>query len=230
MSPPPSVRFSCQAVLFDLDGVLVDSTRSVSRQWSRWARENNLNAEEVVQCAHGRRTIETVRLLMPNLDATAEAAKLEMREAADTEGVVIMPGALALISAMPAERWCVVTSGTRALATARLNLAQLPIPRVLVTADDVVNGKPHPEPYLKGAELLGLEPSQCLVIEDAPAGIQSAHAAHMKAIGVASTYSTSQLQGADAIVTSLTQLTASSPGYAGLIEIGVEGKSAHAKW
>ena len=199
-------RLSCRAVLFDLDGVLIDSTRSVSRQWVRWAKENKLNPQDVLRVAHGRRTIEVVQLLMPNLDAAAEAAKLEAREAADTDGVVVMPGALQFVSAIPAGRWCVVTSGTRALATARLKLGGLPIPEVLVTADDVVNGKPDPEPYLAGAERLGIKASQCVVIEDAAPGIESAHAAQMKAIALTGTYSAAQLARADLIISSLTQL------------------------
>ena len=201
--------FPCSAILFDLDGVLVDSTRSVTRQWRRWAGENNLDAEKVLKIAHGVRTIEVVRLLTPHLNAEAEVKKIEEREADDTAGVVVMPGAAALIQSVPDGRWCVVTSGTRHLATARLRLANLAIPRVLVTADEVTNGKPHPEPYLKGAQLLGFDPVDCLVIEDAPAGIQSAHAGGMKAIGVASTFPASELHAADAVVSALQQIRVS---------------------
>ena len=121
--------------------------------------------------------IEVIRAVAPQLDAAAEVRKLESREADDRDGVVVMPGAIELVSAIPESQWCVVTSGTRHLAIARLQFAGIPLPRVLVTADDVTNGKPHPEPYLKGAELLGMNPAECLVIEDAPAGIQAARAA-----------------------------------------------------
>jgi sugar-phosphatase len=201
--------FYCSAILFDLDGVLVDSTRSVTRQWRRWAVENNIDPEKVLKIAHGVRTIEVVRLLTPHLNAEAEVKKIEQREADDTAGVVVMPGAAELIHSVPDGGWCVVTSGTRHLATARLRLANLPIPRVLVTADEVSNGKPHPEPYLKGAQLLGFDPVHCLVIEDAPAGIQSAHAGGMMAIGVASTFPASELHEADAVVSALQQLRVS---------------------
>jgi len=201
--------FPCSAILFDLDGVLVDSTRSVTRQWRRWAGENNIDPEKVLKIAHGVRTIEVVRRLTPHLDAEAEVKKIEQREADDTAGVVVMPGAAELIQSVPDGRWCVVTSGTRHLATARLRLANLAIPRVLVTADEVTNGKPHPEPYLKGAQLLGFDPVDCLVIEDAPAGIQSAHAGGMKAIGVASTFPASELHEADAVVSALQQIRVS---------------------
>ncbi len=201
--------FHCSAILFDLDGVLVDSTRSVTRQWRRWAGENNIDPEKVLKIAHGVRTIEVVRLLTPHLNAEAEVKKIEQREADDTAGVVVMPGAAELIQSVPDGRWCVVTSGTRHLATARLRLANLPIPRVLVTADEVSNGKPHPEPYLKGAQLLDCDPVDCLVIEDAPAGIQSAHAGGMKAIAVASTFPASELHAADAVVSALQQIRVS---------------------
>jgi sugar-phosphatase len=201
-------KFNCGAILFDLDGVLVDSTRSVDRQWRRWAQENNLDPDKVMEIAHGRRTVEVVRLAMPHLDAEAEVPRLEKREAEDTEGVMVMAGAADLLARIPPERWCVVTSGTRLLATARLKLGKLPLPDVLVTAEDVSDGKPHPEPYLKGAELLGFDPSQCLVIEDAPAGIRAAHAAGMKAIGLTSTFAAAELSEADAVIESLGNLMA----------------------
>jgi mannitol-1-/sugar-/sorbitol-6-phosphatase len=211
-------KLNCGAILFDLDGVLMDSTRSVDRQWRRWAQENNLDPDKVMEIAHGRRTVEVVRLAMPHLDAEAEVPRLEKREAEDTEGVMVMAGAADLLARIPRERWCVVTSGTRLLATARLKLGKLPVPDVLVTAEDVRDGKPHPEPYLKGAELLGFDPSQCLVIEDAPAGIRAAHAAGMKAIGLTSTFAAADLSEADAVIESLANLMPRMNG--GGLEIG----------
>ena len=202
-------NFSCAAVLFDLDGVLVDSTHSVERQWRLWASEIGVGPEQVLENAHGRRTLEVVRLLRPDLDAEAEVIRLEAREAEDTDGVAVMPGAAELLASIPAERWGIVTSGTRHLATSRLRLAQLPIPRVLVCGDEVINGKPHPEPYLKGAQFLGVHSRECLVIEDAPAGIAAAHAGEMKAIALASTYSAKELQAADAVITDLSQIKVS---------------------
>jgi sugar-phosphatase len=198
--------FDCAAILFDLDGVLVDSTGSVTRQWRRWAEEHDLNPQQVLEIAHGVRTIEIVRKLAPHLDAAAEVIRIEKREADDQEGVAVMPGAAKLLKAIPEGRWCVVTSGTRYLATARLKLANLPTPQVLVSADDVSKGKPDPEPYLMGAKLLGVNPAQCLVIEDAPAGIRAAHAGGMKAIGITGTYPASELQEADAVVQKLVQI------------------------
>jgi mannitol-1-/sugar-/sorbitol-6-phosphatase len=202
----------CAAVLFDLDGVLVDSTRSVARQWRIWAKENNLDPTEILEIAHGRRSIEVIQRVAPHLAAEKESKKIEARESADTDGVSVMPGAPQLLTSIPEGRWCVVTSGARNLAISRLRLAKLPSPRVLVSADDVVNGKPNPEPYLKGAQLLGFKPAECLVIEDAPAGIEAAHAGGMKVIALSSTYGVADLKQADAVVTSLTQIQISSDG------------------
>jgi len=199
--------FRCAAILFDLDGVLVDSTRSVERQWRAWARERRVDEEKVAAVAHGVRAIEVVRALAPHLDAETEVRNLEAREADDRDGVLVMPGAVKLVNEIPERRWGVVTSGTRHLATARLKLAGIPVPRVMITADDVVNGKPHPEPYLKGAELLGVKPEDCLVIEDAPAGIQSAHLGGMKVIAFASTFGKEELGDADAVIQSFSQLS-----------------------
>ncbi len=204
--------FHCSAILFDLDGVLVDSTGSVDRQWRIWARERGIDEDKVMAIAHGVRAVEVVRTVAPHLDAEVEVGKLESREAADHDGVAVMPGAIELIHAIPGGRWGVVTSGRRHLATGRLKLAGISIPKVMVAADEVANGKPHPEPYLKGAELLGVDPKDCLVIEDAPAGIRSAHAAGMKALGLTSTYPASALTEADVVISSLNQLHVNHDG------------------
>jgi mannitol-1-/sugar-/sorbitol-6-phosphatase len=204
--------FDCAAILFDLDGVLVDSTGSVTRQWRMWAEEHGIDPRKVVEIAHGVRTIEIVQRLAPHLDAAAEVVRIEKREADDQDGVAVMPGAAALIESIPEGRWCVVTSGTRYLATARLKLANLPMPKVLVAADDVSKGKPDPQPYLMGAIQLGVNPVDCLVIEDAPAGVRAAHAGGMKAIGITSTYPASGLQEAEAIVQKLAQIKIGDAG------------------
>jgi sugar-phosphatase len=156
--------------------------------------------------AHGVRTIEVIRRVAPHLDAEAEAAAIENHEAFDQRGVTVMPGALELLKSIPAERWGVVTSGSRLLAEHRLPHCGLPIPKILVTSDDVVNGKPHPEPYLKGAAGLGFQAGECLVIEDAPAGIASAQAGGMKVVAIASTYSASELKAADAVIQGFEEL------------------------
>ncbi len=214
--------FECAAILFDLDGVLVDSTGSVTRQWRCWAEEQNLDPQKVVEIAHGVRTVEIVRRLAPHLDAEAETLRLEKREADDHEGVSVMPGAAELLKAIPEGRWCVVTSGSRYLATSRLELANLPTPKVLVSADDVSKGKPDPEPYLRGAKLLGMNPAECLVIEDAPAGIRAAQAGGMKAIGITSTYPAPALHEADAIIQRLAQIKVGSLGVGQKLTVNIE--------
>jgi mannitol-1-/sugar-/sorbitol-6-phosphatase len=204
--------FHCSGILFDLDGVLIDSTRSVDRQWRAWAQRKGIDEEKVIAIAHGVRTIEVIQRVAPYLDAVAEVWEIENREAEDHEGVAVMPGAGKLVESIPEGRWGVVTSGTRLLASARLRLVGLPVPEVLVTAEDVDNGKPHPEPYLKGAEQLGIPATECLVIEDAPAGIQSARTGGMKVVGLMSTYPAEVLEQADAVARRLAEIQVSTNG------------------
>jgi sugar-phosphatase len=214
--------FRCAAILFDLDGVLVDSTRSVERQWRAWARERGIDGDKIMAVGHGVRALEVIRTVAPHLDAEEEVRKLESREADDRDGVTVMLGALDLVRAISGGRWGIVTSGSRPLASARLRLAGIPIPKVMITADDVANGKPHPGPYLKGAELLGVSPAECLVIEDAPAGIQSAHAGGMKVIALTSTYPASALSEADAVANKLSRIQVYSRKPTSHIEVNVE--------
>lgn len=217
--------FSCSAILFDLDGVLVDSTRSVDREWREWAAQKGVDGDAIMAIAHGVRTVEVIRTVAPHLDAEAEAWEIENREAGSQDGVVVMPGALELVRSLPMQRWGVVTSGSRALATARLQYCGLPVPEVLVTSDDVTQGKPHPEPYLKGAMRLGFAPVECLVIEDAPAGIQSARAGGMQVIGLASTYSPGKLSEADAIIRGFRELSARQTSDRLIVTAAVPGQS-----
>jgi mannitol-1-/sugar-/sorbitol-6-phosphatase len=216
--------FSCLAILFDLDGVLCDSTRAVDREWREWAARKGVDGDAIMAIAHGVRTIEVIRRVAPHLDAEAEAAAIENHEAWDQAGVVVMPGALELVKSIPVGRWGVVTSGSRQLATNRLRHCGVPVPEVLVTSDDVTHGKPHPEPYLKGAERLGFAPTDCLVIEDAPAGIQSARTGGMKVIGLASTYKPEKLRDADAVAQNLRLVQVSFNG-AGRLAVEVQESS-----
>ena len=218
--------FRCAAILFDLDGVLVDSTGSVARQWTLWAAEQNLPPADVLRAAHGRRTVETVHLLAPHLDAETETARLEAREAQDADGVGRIAGALELLSSLPQGRWAVVTSATRYLATRRLQTSGLPQPSAFVTADEVRQGKPHPEPYLQAAELLKIAAKDCLVFEDTPPGIEAARAAGMKVIALATTYPAAELARADALISDLSPVRVRPKSSGHWLEILVEQRSA----
>ncbi len=199
---------STKAILFDMDGVLINSAPAVERSWHTWAVLHGYDPNEVIKMAHGRRSIETIRAVAPELDAEKENVVVERMEIEDKEGVVALPGALHLLETLPANRFAIVTSATRPLAVARLGYAGLPIPEHIVTADDVVHGKPSPEPYLKGAELLETAPADCLVFEDTPAGIRSGHAAGMKVVALQTTYPEDELREAEAIVKSLAEVKA----------------------
>ncbi|HEX3153612.1 MAG TPA: HAD family hydrolase [Candidatus Angelobacter sp.] len=195
--------FSAKAVLFDMDGVLMDSTPSVERVWRAWATMHGLDPERVAGQAHGRRSIETIRAMAPHLDAQKENVVVEQMEIDDKEGVTALPGAAELLAHLPSDRFAIVTSATRPLAVARLGYAGIPVPRHMVTANDVVYGKPAPEPFLKGAALLGFAPTDCLVFEDSPAGISSAQSAGMKIIALQTTYPAEQLRAAETIIHNL---------------------------
>ena len=188
----------CSALLFDMDGVLIDSTPAVARVWHKWALEHGFNPEEVVSRAHGRPSLTTVREYLPNADHEAENREVERREIEDLEGVVPLPGAVDLLASLPEHRWTIVTSCTRRLAEVRLRAAGLPIPKRMITSNDVTHGKPHPEPYLKAATLLGFPPTKCIVIEDAPAGIQAGKAAGARVIAFTTTAQSSELRQAGA--------------------------------
>jgi sugar-phosphatase len=198
----------CPAILFDLDGVLIDSTACVERHWRAWASKHHLEVEPILRIAHGVRNIETMRLVAPHLDAEEEAAQFAADEVADTVGVVAVEAAPGLIAALSDAPWAIVTSCSAALAQARLGTAQLAGPPVLITGSDVARGKPDPQPYLLAASRLGVVPGNCVVVEDAPAGIRSAKRAGMRVIGVAFTYDPADLvaSGADTVIDGLADL------------------------
>jgi sugar-phosphatase len=156
--------------------------------------------------AHGRRAVETIHLVAPHLNAEEEAKPLSEWEAVSTEGVYIIEGALPLVSALPTDGWAVVTSGTNGIALARMRCTGLPIPDIMITADDVINGKPHPEPYLAASRRMNIPPERCVVIEDSPAGIQAAHKAGMRAIGVAFTHPRQELSMAEAVADKISDI------------------------
>jgi sugar-phosphatase len=192
------IEIWCAALLFDLDGVLINSTPAVARVWRRWAIEHGFNPEEVVARAHGRPSLTTVREYLPNSDHHAENREVERREIEDLDGVVPLPGALNLLSSLPEGRWTIVTSCTRALAEVRIKAAGLPLPKKFVTSNDIVNGKPHPEPFLKGAAVLGFPANECIVFEDVPAGVRAGKAAGAKVAAFTTTVAASDVRSAGA--------------------------------
>jgi len=180
-------QLTCAALLFDMDGVLIDSTPAVERVWRRWAIEHGFNPEEVVARAHGRPSLTTVTEYLPDADHEAENREVERCEIEDLDGVVPLPGALELLASLPADRWTIVTSCTRRLAEVRLKAAGLPLPQSFITSNDITHGKPHPDPYLKGAAVLEFSAAECVVVEDAPAGIRSGKAADARVIALRTT-------------------------------------------
>jgi sugar-phosphatase len=202
------IEVTCSGLLFDLDGVLIDSTPAVARVWTKWAVAHDLDPEETVRQAHGRPSIETVRDILPDADFEKENEIILRDEIEDTEGVIPLPGARELLSSLAENQWALVTSCARPLADVRLRAAGLPMPRNIVTCNDVRNGKPDPEPYIKGAALLGISPAKCVVVEDAPAGIRAGKGAGALVIALQTTSPDSELEeaGADWIL----------PGYGNL--------------
>jgi sugar-phosphatase len=194
----PITEIICKAILFDMDGVLINSTPAVARVWRQWAIEHGFNPEEVIRKAQGRPSLSTVRDYLPDADHRAENREVERREIADLEGVVALPGAIELLQSLPPQRWAIVTSCTPPLAKVRVRAAALPWPAHFVTSSDVQNGKPAPDPYLKGAEKLGFAPEECVVVEDVPAGIRSGKAAGARVIALCTTVSAAELEDAGA--------------------------------
>jgi sugar-phosphatase len=198
-----SAVLACAAILFDLDGVLVDSRAVVERTWQRWAAHRGVNDSGLTRRAHGRRSIDTVRDVAPSLNADEEVRWLEAAELADFDGVHDLPGAATATGALSDSEWAVVTSGGQELARRRLAHANLRIPRIVVAAEDVKLGKPAPDGYQLAAAQLGVDPASCLVIEDTPAGIQSGRLAGAQVLALTTTFPETTLLGATVVVNSL---------------------------
>ena len=196
----------CQAVIFDFDGVLIDSNDVYEKHWKIWADRNGIDFEQILAVHHGIPPTRTIGIVAPHLDAKTEAQGFVQLCENDLEGVKIWPGALGLLERIQGYPWAIATSSTRNMVMPRLRYLSLPVPAVLVTNDDVLRGKPAPDPYEKAARDLGLEPHQCLVIEDAPAGITAAKAAGATVIAVETTHDRADLQHADFVTEGLTKL------------------------
>jgi mannitol-1-/sugar-/sorbitol-6-phosphatase len=209
ISPPAafqSVSTVVRAVLFDMDGVLISSTAADERSWLRWATLHGMQDTFSVESTHGRRTIDTIRALRPDLDSAVELNRMESFDACDTEGLALYPGVKELLAELSPIQWSIVTSASERVMLHRLGILGISLPLQFVTADRVALGKPSPEPYQLGAAQLGLEPSECLVIEDSPSGIRAGKSAGCQALAVASSHRTQDLHEADWIISSLNDL------------------------
>ena len=201
------VEIEAKGVLFDMDGVLVSSIGSVVRCWRRWAAMYGVPGAETYEVPHGSRAIDIVKVLRPDIDPLEGLRAIEDMEIEDTADLKVLPGVRALLRQLPPERWAIVTSATQRLLLGRLEAAGLPIPERIISAEMVERGKPDPEPYRRGAELLGLTPAECLVVEDAPTGVGAGKAAGCRVLGVLGTHLASELATADWITPDLTEMT-----------------------
>jgi mannitol-1-/sugar-/sorbitol-6-phosphatase len=193
------IELDCDAILFDMDNTVLDSTICNEGIMGRWAEKHGLDRDLVIQISHGRRTIDSIREAAPHLDAEEEAKEIDAEELVAREGIVAVPGAHRLLSNLKPHQWAIVTSASRALATFRMGCAGLPIPEVLVSGDDVSEGKPDPEGYLRAASRLGVHPERCVVVEDSPAGILAGRRAGMNIVGITTTFAAEKLLGAQSI-------------------------------
>jgi sugar-phosphatase len=215
-SSPVLVR--CQGILFDMDGILISSIGSVERSWTKWAEMRGVDPVYACKIAHGRRSIETVAQLRPDLDPESENKVIENLEIEDKEGVTVLPGVLALLAALPKDRWTVVTSATEPLARVRLAASGIPLPERIITAENVTEGKPHPAPYLAGAALLGFAPEDCVVFEDATSGTESGRAAGCTVIATTFSHPVDALDAAHYLIPDVTGISVETlPGDAGLV-------------
>lgn len=195
-----------------MDGILISSLGSVERSWTRWAQERGIDPEYACRIAHGRRAIETVAELRPDLDSEEELKIIEDLEVADNEGLTVLPGVLELLAALPRDRWTVVTSATERLARGRMAAGGIPVPERVVTANHVTRGKPHPEPFVAGAALLGFAPEECVVFEDSSSGAKAGRAAGCTVIATTFSHPIETLDAAHYLVKDLTSLNAQRDG------------------
>ncbi|MFI0367997.1 HAD-IA family hydrolase [Actinomadura sp. 1N219] len=202
----------CAAVLFDVDGTLVDSTPLVERAAREWAAEYGIDPDEFLSDAHGRRTVDRVADFLPPKEVHDATARLDALEAVRTDGITALPGAVDLLANMNGLPCAFVTSMDRAQLKLRTEVAGVPVPQVVVTAEDVPTGKPDPSGYLKAARSLGVDPSDCIVIEDAPAGIAAGRAAGATVLAVTTSHDSAVLTGADRIIHYLTHVTSTPTG------------------
>jgi sugar-phosphatase len=212
------VTVAAAGMLFDMDGVLVSSIGSVERCWRAWAAHYGVPDADKIKLEHGTRAFEMMDKIKPGVDKVEGLRLIEDMELADLADLQVLPGAKALLESLPVERWAIVTSATRRLLLGRLNAAGLPVPARIIAGDEVVHGKPNPEPYIRGAGLIDEAPADCIVVEDAPSGVGAGVAAGCRVLGVLGTHSAEELKaaGAEWVVESLVGVTAT------VVEGGVE--------
>lgn len=210
MAPVASspVTVHCKGILFDMDGILISSIDSVERSWTKWAHMRDVDPADALRIAHGCRAIETVAKLRPDLDSESELKVIEAIEVADGEGVRVLPGVLHLLQTLPPDKWTVVTSATEKLARTRMAGAGIPVPERIVTAEFVTYGKPHPEPFLAGAGMLGVAPSECVVFEDSSSGVIAGREAGCTVIATPFSHPAEALDAAHYLIPDLTGVTA----------------------
>jgi sugar-phosphatase len=208
------VDVTAAGLLFDMDGVLVSSIGSVNRCWKRWAEHYGVKNAESFQIPHGTRAVDIIQKLKPDLDVAVGLKLIEDMEIEDVADLDVLAGAKSLLESLPAERWAIVTSATKRLAIARLGVAGLPVPERFITGDMVEKGKPDPEPYRRGAELLRFAANECVVVEDAPSGVGAGVAAGCRVMGVLGTHSAKELRAAGVswVVESLAEVSVEMVG------------------
>jgi sugar-phosphatase len=206
------VQIRCKGVLFDMDGILVSSLGSVERSWSKWAESRGIDPALACKTAHGRRAIDTIAKLRPDLDPELELNVIEDFEIEDNEGLTVLPGVLDLLAALPQNCWTVVTSATERLARVRMGEGGVPVPERLITAEFVTRGKPHPEPFLAGGALLGFAPHECVVFEDSSSGAKAGRAAGCTVVATTFSHPIESLDAAHYVVRDLTGITVDKTG------------------
>lgn len=210
--PSSPFTISCKGILFDMDGILISSIEAVERSWKKWAELRGIDPAIALRISHGRRAVDTLATLCPECDCEVELKLIEEIEIEDNEGLMVLPGVCDLLAALPLDRWTVVTSATERLARVRLAAGGIPVPQRLVTADQVTHGKPHPEPFIVGASMLGVPPKDCIVFEDSAAGAAAGRSAGCKVVATTFSHPAESLEAAHYLVRDLTGVKANIDG------------------